>query len=130
MAETHHVKVLKKSEDIVTIALYILIPEITEFCISKSCALQILWDKAHPAFGKPGPLGEAITAEERLDFGWLDNNADRFIASVDLMETINYPPLPSFDFGKHRYDMSLAEGGCVLLSSTQVAEANDADRLS
>jgi hypothetical protein len=106
MAETHHVEVLEKKGNIIKIRMYILIPEITQFCVSNNCALQIIWDKAHPAFGKNTPISEAISAENRLDFRWLRDNADRFIESVKLLETFNYPAPPSLNFGEHRYDLS------------------------
>jgi hypothetical protein len=107
MAETQSVKVLEKKDRNVRLRLYLLIPEVTQFCVTKNCALQILWDKAHPAVGRSSPLGDAITADNRRDARWLLANQDRFIESVCLLETANYPASSDLIFSNYPYNLKV-----------------------
>jgi hypothetical protein len=90
MAETHEVRVVAKKGYSLTIDLFIVIPEITEWCTARSYLLQVLWDRM-PENGKPSALHQAISTKNRLDQKWLANNKDTFIASVVLLRDANFP---------------------------------------
>jgi hypothetical protein len=102
MSATHKVKVLEKTDRTVKLRLSTLIPEVPEVCLAPNCALQILWDKAHPDFGKQGPLADAMSEGNRLDAHWLLEHQDQFIESVTLLETANYPVPPEQEFVEMR----------------------------
>lgn len=91
MAETYHIKALKKNRNKLRLRLHILIPEIEEFCYAKNCVLQILWDKAHPAFGLKCSLNQAMSQSQRQDPQWLMTHGSRFVEAVSLLDTANYP---------------------------------------
>jgi hypothetical protein len=91
MAETYHIKALQKKRKKLRMRLHLLIPEIDDFCYAKNCVLQILWDKAHPAFGLNCPLNQAMSQSQRQDPRWLMAHQSSFVEAVSLLDTANYP---------------------------------------
>jgi hypothetical protein len=117
-AVTHFVEVLDKQDRVVRLRLYIVHPDEDWFCVAKNCALQILWDQVHPAFGVQSALGDVMSVNDRLSARWLLENQDRFIASATLLETKNYPASPRLNFNKHMKNKRALPQGIVEIEVT------------
>lgn len=85
------VKALAKDGALVTVELVMAHPDSRRFCFERNCALQILWDRANPRVYGRSPLGDEVTVDDILEPAWLVANAERFIESVELVTTTNYP---------------------------------------
>jgi hypothetical protein len=101
MSAVYSAEVVERRGGKVKIRLYIVHPDENSFCVKKNCVLQLLWDQVHPALGLKSKLGEEMSASHRLDARWVLDNQDRFIASVKLLGTENYPAPPGFSFAEH-----------------------------
>jgi hypothetical protein len=101
-AETHVAELIGKSGKIAHVRVRIVHGDERMICTSKSCALQLLWDAAHPSLAPACPLNQAISVENRLDFNWLVANEDRFIDQVRMFDAQNYPVPEDMDIGTLR----------------------------
>jgi len=101
-AETHVAELLEKEGTRARVRLAIVHADERVICVEKNCALQLLWDAAHPDVVGPCPLNEAMSIENRLDFKWLLENEDRFIESVAMVDSNNYPVPDDMDIAAMR----------------------------
>lgn len=53
--------------------------------------LRVLWDRGDTRFGGGGPIGDVIDVDQILDEHWVDTHTWRFIDSVELLQTRNFP---------------------------------------
>jgi hypothetical protein len=104
MSETHVVQLVEKSGALARVTLFIVHPDERTICIEKNCALQLLWDAARADLVSPCPLNKAMSVENRLDASWLLDNQDRFIASVKMVGSKNYPVPADLDIAETRED--------------------------
>ncbi len=91
MSSLFDIEVLSKTDNTVELKLYIIHPHQYWFYESKSFALQLIWDLTKVIKQISCPLSKEISAEKILDIKWVINNQDKFIKSVMISETLNYP---------------------------------------
>lgn len=100
MSELFSVEVLRVAENTVALQLIIIHPDQQRFYTTRSFALQLLWEPTHLSYQHdgetvyrhaPSALGQAITVEAIQDRDFVIAQQGQIIASVALLETVNYP---------------------------------------
>ncbi|MEU8137052.1 WD40 repeat domain-containing protein [Streptodolium elevatio] len=58
----------------------------------------VLWEAARwhasASSDQPGPLARMLDVDTMLDFGWVEDNARRFVSRIERVATRNHPPTP------------------------------------
>jgi hypothetical protein len=106
MSELFRVQVLHIVRDTVTLQLVIVHPDQRYFYATKSFALQLIWEPVYVSYEFEGntvcvheanALGAAVSVENIQDAHFMITHQDRFITSVEIVETANYPVQVAFD---------------------------------
>ncbi len=91
MSALFDIEVLEKTGNTVKLKLYIIHPDQYWFYESKSFALQLIWDLSKATKNDRNPLLEEISKEKILNVKWVIDNQDKYIESIKILETLNYP---------------------------------------
>lgn len=98
MAELHYIECTEKSTLTVTLKVYIVHPDESEFYQKKNYALQLIWFPANPLLNVIYPLGTVIPIDLFFDTNWMNQHCSDFIESAKIIETKNYQVPQNLDF--------------------------------
>lgn len=98
MAELHHIECIEKSSLSVTLKVYIIHADESEFYEKKNYALQLLW---YNSVSKPETVNElrnTITPDNFFDTTWVNKHCSEYIESVKIIEVRHYPVPENLSF--------------------------------
>jgi hypothetical protein len=98
MAELYHVEATAKNNCVLTMFVYIVHQDESEFYTKKNFALQLIWPPANPFLEVDFPLGNAVPFESFIDPEWMNAHAGEFVSKVEILSTRSYPIPEGFDF--------------------------------
>lgn len=88
---SYKLKVIDRKGPAVKLGVWMTEPKQNFFYEEENFALQLLWDGLNSADRKEAPLGKEISLDNRVDPKWMLQNTGKFITSVDIPTTKNYP---------------------------------------
>lgn len=118
MSELHHIVCTEKSDFAVTLRVYIVHVDESEFYQKKNYALQLLWYNANPELGTFTPLGNAIPTDTFFDTNWVNQHCGEFIESLKIIETKNYPVSPDLSFSNSMSRLDELPMAIILITVT------------
>jgi hypothetical protein len=100
MAELQYIECVEKSKLSVTLNVYLVHQDESEFYQKKNYALQLIWSPANPALNQTHSLGTAIPLDLFFNTAWINKHCSEFIESVKIIETKNYPVPENLSFNR------------------------------